>query len=487
MHPQPHEQSIDSTLTNVAVIGAAGKMGRGISLLLLQEQAHLEASRTGAVGSGHYRITLIDKSEQGLDDLRKYLNKQITSYAEKRIKQLREWYANNPLLISNEEIIEAFVQGAMALIHRSTTLSAAQGAHLIFEAVVENSELKGRILHRIKANSPGNALFFSNTSSIPISEMAAQAQLEGRLIGFHFYNPPAVQKLLELIVPEDQSEGLRSFAIKLATQLGKTVVESKDIAGFIGNGHFLREATFACQQVQLLKEGKEDTQTLSQKEAVYRWNAVTHEQLLRPMGIFQLIDYVGLDVCCSIADIISSRLPDANINIDMVKSMLDRGIEGGQWPDGTQKPGFLEYNGTVPVAIYDDITGNYIAFADAPWVRATRQKIGLGEEHSPHTTGLSWKALSRDKEATKKIESHFEMLKKNESEAAKMALLFLQKSADIADKLVSDGVANSINDIGTVLKKGFFHLYSPNEIASIKTNAKANTKMTATATAKEMS
>ncbi|SCA62655.1 hypothetical protein SCG7086_AC_00130 [Chlamydiales bacterium SCGC AG-110-P3] len=67
--------SLDEALRDVAVVGAAGKMGSGISLLLLQEQARLEAEATGAVGSGRYRITLIDSSEEGLDGLRKYLKK----------------------------------------------------------------------------------------------------------------------------------------------------------------------------------------------------------------------------------------------------------------------------------------------------------------------------------------------------------------------------------------------------------------------------
>src|ERR1700733_10286349 len=104
---------LDQALTKVAVIGAAGKMGEGISLLLFQEMARSEAEKYGAVGTGKYRLYLIDTKEETLVGLRHYLRLQLTKYAEKNINQVRKYYKENQALISNEEIIQAFVEGAM--------------------------------------------------------------------------------------------------------------------------------------------------------------------------------------------------------------------------------------------------------------------------------------------------------------------------------------------------------------------------------------
>ncbi len=243
---------LDEALQNVAVVGAAGKMGSGISLLLLQEMAHIEAEQKGKAGTGAFRLILIDTSEKGLDALRHYLHEQILKYAEKNINDLRRFYVRNPKLVSNQEIIEAFVEGALDLIHCETSLEKAKHATLIFEAIIEDVEAKVQLFKSLVAGRKDEAYFFTNTSSIPISILNEKAQLHNRLIGFHFYNPPAVQKLLEVIAPDHMEPALKSLALELAKRLRKTVVHSGDVAGFIGNGHFIREALFACHKVHEL-------------------------------------------------------------------------------------------------------------------------------------------------------------------------------------------------------------------------------------------
>ena len=118
----------------------------------------------------------------------------------------------------------------------------------------ENLDLKVKLLSRIISHNSRDAWFFTNTSSIPISELNAKANLNGRLIGFHFYNPPAVQKLVELISAESTLPDLADFARQFAKKLRKTVVPSHDVAGFIGNGHFMRDALYAVAEVERLAE-----------------------------------------------------------------------------------------------------------------------------------------------------------------------------------------------------------------------------------------
>ena len=124
-----------------------------------------------------------------------------------------------------------------------------------------------------------------------INELDKKANLKGRIIGFHFYNPPAIQKLVELIVAENTDADLVNFANLYAKNIGKIIVPSRDIAGFIGNGHFMRDALYAINEVEKL------SQSLSLPEAIFAINRVSQDFQIRPMGMFQLIDFnvsVGL-------------------------------------------------------------------------------------------------------------------------------------------------------------------------------------------------
>jgi len=104
--------------------------------------------------------------------------------------------------------------------------------------------------------------------------------------------------LVELIPAKTTKQELVDFAMQYAKNLRKTIVPSNDVAGFIGNGHFMRDALFAFSEVERLSKEMDFV------EAVYMINKVSQEYLIRPMGIFQLLDYVGLDVCQYIMSVI---------------------------------------------------------------------------------------------------------------------------------------------------------------------------------------
>ena len=414
------------------VLGAAGKMGSGISLLLLQEMADMPGTC----------LTLLDSNIKGFEPLRKYLRDHLKKNAERSINQLREKYAAREDLVNNADIIEAHVEQAMDRVRCVTSPEECPGAKLIFEAIVEDVDAKVEIFKKIDACTGHTAYYFTNTSSIPLHVLQEKSHLKGRLIGFHFYNPPPVQKLLEVVVPEKIDPKLRECAINIAERLKKTIVISKDVAGFIGNGYFIREIVDACQKVRDL------SQTMPQTEALATVNRVTQDFLLRPMGIFQLLDYVGIDVCQRIGKIMTTYLPRPHASfIDpLIDAMVAAGAIGGQNPDGSQKPGFFCYEKGQPAAIYDLNQRDYVAIPD-------NKLGGMPKGYVP------WKVLSKDPKRQDKIAAYFNSLWQTQSLGAELSQVFLKQSQTIAHGLVKDGIARSIADVNTVLQQGFFHLY----------------------------
>ena len=165
---------------------------------------------------------------------------------------LRKVYENREDLIENSEIINQYVFDVLHIVRGVTTLESAYQSNLIFEAASEDLKLKVKLFSQINKNNSKKPWFLTNTSSIPISELDKKAGLEGRIIGFHFYNPPAVQKLVEIIKAETTLPELAEFATEYAKNLKKVVVPSNDYAGFIGNGHFMRDAIYGMKEAQRL-------------------------------------------------------------------------------------------------------------------------------------------------------------------------------------------------------------------------------------------
>jgi len=190
---------LDEYLKNVTVIGAAGKMGSGISLLLLQEMTRLELEKTGAVGSGAYCLNLIDMNDKGLQGLVSYLQAQMVKYAEKNIMSLRQGYKDRKDLTDNGDMVSDFAARSLLNVKCNTDFARANNSLMVFEAVIEDFKIKVDLFSKLKGICSDKSFFFTNTSSVPVSLVDETAGLDGRLVGFHFYNPPAVQKLVEII------------------------------------------------------------------------------------------------------------------------------------------------------------------------------------------------------------------------------------------------------------------------------------------------
>ncbi len=432
--------NLDERLEHVAVVGAAGKMGSGISLLLARELAWRAIERPDRL----FVLNLIDISHQNLQGLLDYLREQLQKEAEKAIGRLRAAFHHRAELVENGEMIEAFAWAGLRQVRAGTTLALAKDAHFVFEAALEREDLKTNLFSELAGLCGPDTFFLSNTSSIPLGGLAKAAGIPGRLIGCHFYNPPAVQKLIEVITPEGCEPELVKQTHALAALLGKTVVPANDIAGFIGNGHFMRDGLHGIRQAEALATEHGLPKALALVDTVSR------DWLIRPMGIFQLIDYVGIDVFQLILKVMDSYLHDG-LHSELVDRMMALGVKGGQTSLGAQKDGFLKYEGAKPVGVFDPDAKAYVTL-DPTWLDA------LGPRPSPAPT---WGAVQRDLDKEATLAAALGALKQAEGLGADLARRHAAASRAAALKLVTQGVAEQAEHVNQVLTLGFFHAYGP--------------------------
>lgn len=433
-------------LENVTVLGAAGKMGSGILLLTAMEMAELSLKPENK--SRQFVLNAVDISDQVLTGVMKFLKVQILKAAEKKTVLLRKIYEDRGDLIENKDIIDEYVFDVLSIVRPTTALEPVYQSSLIFEAIKEDPDLKVKMFSLVDKNNRKSPWFFTNTSSIPIHELDEKANLGGRILGFHFYNPPAVQKLVELIQAETTQSELVEFAYTYAKNLRKKIVPSNDFAGFIGNGHFMRDALHGISEVERLAE------TMTYVEALYMINKVSQEFLIRPMGIFQLVDYVGLDVCQYIMSVMNPHLQDEDLNSGLLDRFVSMGICGGQFPDGSQKDGFLKYEKGRPTGIYDPDKKEYADISEFQAV--CDEKLGSLPEGA-----LPWKAVIGSPEKEEILDRFFNELNNMDTIGAKLAKRYGKRSKGISLKLVSDNVAQTEKDLNTVLLTGFYHAYGP--------------------------
>jgi 3-hydroxyacyl-CoA dehydrogenase len=436
----------EERLQNVTVLGAAGKMGSGILLLTAVEMADISLKPENR--NKTYVLNAMDVSHEGLAGLLRYLKVQVLKIAEKKMVMLRKIYADRTDLIENKDIIDQYVFDVINIVRPVTKLEATYDSNLIFEAVSENKDLKVKLLSQIDSNNPNNPWYFTNTSSVPINVVEKEAGLEGRILGFHFYNPPAIQKLVELIVTDKTKKEVVEFAKTYAKNLRKIIVPSNDFAGFIGNGHFMRDALHAITEAEALAKD------MSFVEAVYMVNKVAQEFLVRPMGIFQLIDYVGIDVVQFIMKVMNPFVTDEELHSSLLDKMIELGVKGGQKPDGSQKDGFMKYEKGQPIAIFDPDKKEYIPISEF--------KDKCDKELGPiPDSKISWKSIIRRPDKEVLLGDFFKTMKTMKTFGAELAVKYGKRSNEIGKKLVADNVANNENDVNTVMLTGFFHAYGP--------------------------
>ena len=171
-------------------------------------------------------------------------------------------------------------------------------ADLLVEAVVEDAAIKADIFRRADETLPPAAILASNTSSIPITSLAAATSRPDRVVGMHFFNPVPVLKLVEVIRGLETSDETAAAIVALARALGKTPAEARDFPGFVSNRilmPFINEAAYA------LLEG------VAEPEAI---DTIAQLGFAHPMGPLALADLIGLDTCVAIMKVLQQGLGD---------------------------------------------------------------------------------------------------------------------------------------------------------------------------------
>jgi 3-hydroxybutyryl-CoA dehydrogenase len=251
-------------IEKVMVVGS-GQMGSGITQVLAQ---------------AGFRVVMNDIKEEfvqkGLAKISKILDRDI--------QKGRKTEEDKAAILSRITV--------------STDLEDAKDAQLVIEAATENKEIKLGIFRKLDEMAPADAILASNTSSLPITEIAAVTKRPEKVIGMHFFNPVPVMKLVEINRGLATSEETFAFVEDLAKELKKVPVAIKDLPGFAVNRvliPMINEAIYAVYEGVTTLEGMDEAMKLGANH---------------PMGPITLADYIGLDTCLAIMEVLYEGLGD---------------------------------------------------------------------------------------------------------------------------------------------------------------------------------
>ncbi|MBL4604667.1 MAG: 3-hydroxybutyryl-CoA dehydrogenase [Flavobacteriaceae bacterium] len=245
-------------MKNIAVIGA-GTMGNGI--------AHTFAQF-------NYNVQLIDISQASLDRGMATISKNLDR------------------MVAKEKITESDKEQTLSNITTHTSIKeGTQYASLVIEAATENLDLKLKIFKELDEVCPDDTILATNTSSISITQIAGVTKRPESVIGMHFMNPVPIMKLVEIIRGYTTSDEVMNFTVDLTKKINKIPVEVNDYPGFVANRILM---PMINESVETLYNGVAGVQEI---------DTVMKLGMAHPMGPLQLADFIGLDVCLSILEV----------------------------------------------------------------------------------------------------------------------------------------------------------------------------------------
>ena len=287
-------------MKNIAVIGS-GTMGNGI--------AHVFAQNG-------FKVSLIDISEKALQ------------------KALATIEKNLDRLLAKEKIDETTKANTLANLTTFTdTSKGVANADLVVEAATENVELKLSIFKQLDEIAKADCILATNTSSISITKIAAVTSRPDKVIGMHFMNPVPIMKLVEIIRGYNTSDKVTSNVMEMSKTLGKVPVEVNDYPGFIANRILMPMINEAIYSLYEGVAGVEEIDT------------VMKLGMAHPMGPLQLADFIGLDVCLSILNVLydgfgNPKYAPCPLLVNMVEAG-HKGVKSGSgfysWTHGTKE------------------------------------------------------------------------------------------------------------------------------------------------------
>ncbi len=287
------------SIQSVGVIGA-GQMGNGI--------AHVMAL-------AEYEVVLSDVSQDALTRAMETIEGNLSRQA------------------ARGKIDEAAVQATLKRITTTLSLPDIGATDLVIEAATERESVKQAIFEDLQPHLKPNTILTSNTSSISITRLASRTDRPERFMGFHFMNPVPVMQLVELIRGIATDQPTYQACLAVVERLGKTAASAEDFPGFIVNRILM---PMINEAVYTLYEGVGNVQSIDQSMRL----GANH-----PMGPLELADFIGLDTCLAIMNVLHDGLADTKYR---PCPLLTKYVEAGWLGRKTQR-GFYDYRGEVPV------------------------------------------------------------------------------------------------------------------------------------------
>lgn len=294
-------------------------------------------------------------------------------------------------LVEKQKITQADSEAIYSRIHPVVDLKQAlSGADLLIEAVPEDMELKKKVYLDVDKHSDSKTIYASNTSTLPISEISSLTNRSTRFIGLHFFNPPQLMKLVEVIPGVTTDQQIVKVGMDFVKRVGKEpVLCSKDVPGFIVNRIFIpliHEAAYCLDR---------DGPSMTQLDSAVKF------RLSFPMGIFELADYTGLDVIHKATSEMFSRDKKVIFPHPRIKELFEQGKYGKK-----SGSGFYSYSGEQYERVslseedsnaYDPIKLLAVALNNAAWLITNKVctledleialKLGMGLRNPLFRTG----------------------------------------------------------------------------------------------------
>jgi len=230
--------------------------------------------------------------------------------------------------VDRGKVTEAEMEETLARIEGTTDLDDAVGdADLVVEAVPEDMDLKKSVFEDVEDAAPADAVLASNTSSLPVTELASALEKPSRAVGLHFFNPPHIMPLVEIIVAEQTSEETEEFAVDYVEGIEKEAVVIRDTPGFATSR---LGVALGLEAARMVEEGVADPADI---------DAGMREGYNHPMGPLELTDHVGLDVRLHIAESLREELGERFKPPQILKRKVRAGKLGKKTGEG-----FYEYD-----------------------------------------------------------------------------------------------------------------------------------------------